>query len=73
MITFDDGFLHPVYTDTVGKGEYKPRLSCADIRELQDQYNVNLHDDDSWFDGDTGVVSHMREITELEFFECYVD
>ena len=73
MIKFDDGFLHPPYTDTVGKGEYKPRLSPSDIRDLQDAHNVNLHDDDAWFDGDTGAVEHVTIIDELEFFERYVD
>ena len=75
MITFDDGFLHPPYTDTVGKGEFKPRLSPADIRYLQDAHNVNLCDgnDETWFDADTDPVQHIHVIDEVEFFERYVD
>lgn len=75
MITFDDGFLHPPYTDTVGKSEFKPRLSTADIRELQDAHNVNLCDgnDETWFDADPTAVAHVTIIDELEFWERYGD
>ena len=75
MITFDDGFLHPPYTDTVHMGEFKPRLSTSTIRELQDAHNVNLCDgnDETWFDGDTGAVQHITIIDELEFWERYGD
>lgn len=75
MISFDDGFLHPPYTDTVGKAGFKPRLSKSDIRDLQDAHNVNLCDgnDETWFDGDTGACDHITEIDSVEFFERYVD
>lgn len=74
MIKFDDGFMHPAYTDTVHLAEYSPRLSTSTIRELQDAHNVNQCDEsDDWFDGDTGAVEHVTVIDSLEFFERYVD
>lgn len=75
MITFDDGFLNPPYTDTVGKGEFKPRLSPSTIRELQDAHNVNLCDgnDETWFDAEPESVGHITIIDELEFWERYGD
>ena len=75
MISFDDGFLNPPYTDTVGKGDFKPRLSPSTIRELQDAHNVNLCDgnDETWFDTDPETVQHIHVIDSEEFFKRYVD
>lgn len=55
------------------------RLPISDIRELNEQLNVNLTDTDSgsdgdcesWFDSDTPPVG-MSVISAEEFFERYV-
>jgi hypothetical protein len=72
MLTFDDGFLNPSFADAVFHDTN--RLSTRDVRELQDQHNVNVCDEcDTWFDSDDIPQDQALTIlSETEFLETYV-
>jgi hypothetical protein len=44
-----------------------------DIRDMQDQYNVNLNDSDDWFESENLGSGHITYIDEIEFWERYND
>ena len=43
------------------------RIMPDDIREMQDQYNVNLNDSDDWFESDDLGSGHITIIDEIDF------
>ena len=49
------------------------RIMPDDIRDMQDQYNVNLNDSDDWFESDDLGSGHITYIDEIEFWERYND
>jgi len=49
------------------------RIMPDDVRELQDQFNVNLNDADEWFDYYSSGSGHVTIIDEIEFWERYND
>ena len=49
------------------------RIMPDDIRDMQDQYNVNLNDSDDWFESDDLGSGHITIIDEIEFWERYND
>jgi hypothetical protein len=61
------------YTDTILHDA--SRLGWDTIRELQDQYTVNLCDgnDETWFDSDElPQDQNLTILSEAEFLETYV-
>ena len=55
-------------------GECGERLALSDIRELQEQFNINTVDsDESWLNGDSPDNGLVTIIEETEFWERYGD
>jgi formylmethanofuran dehydrogenase subunit E len=61
------------FVDTADvEDSYEMRLMDEEIRELNEQYNVNMCDScDEWFD--KPEITYLNEIDEDEFFARYVD